>query len=66
MQEDFAEQVHKAIVAVCPIHGISIGRKNAKETWRIDFEESATEAQKQAALEAIRAFTYVMRKKELS
>ena len=37
------------IKAVCPIDGVSIGRKDDKTTWRIDFKSKATQAQKDAA-----------------
>lgn len=45
-----------AIRAVAPIIGVSIGRVDDRETWRIDFEPAATEEQRAAAqvvLEAI-------------
>jgi hypothetical protein len=38
-------KLDQLISAVCPIDGISIGRKNDKATWRIDFKE-CTEEQK--------------------
>jgi hypothetical protein len=39
----------QAIQKVCPTHGISIGRKDDKSTWRIDFKDEATQAEKDAA-----------------
>ena len=39
----------KQIKKVCPIHGVSIGRKNDKTTWRIDFKDEATKPQKKSA-----------------
>lgn len=45
-----------AIRAVCPIHGISIGRKDDKTTWRIDFTSEATEEQKAAARAVLASF----------
>lgn len=47
--DNTAAQLHAAIAAVCPIHGVSIGRKDDKATWRIDFADDATEQQKTAA-----------------
>lgn len=49
MQFNIAAQLHAAIAAVCPIHGVSIGRKDDKATWRIDFADEATKQQKVAA-----------------
>jgi hypothetical protein len=55
MQHDTtAADLHAEIAAVCPIHGVSIGRKNDKATWRIDFAPDATDAQK-AAADAVKA-----------
>jgi hypothetical protein len=45
----FAQEVHEAIEAVCPIVGVSIGDKADKSTWRIDFADNATEEQRAAA-----------------
>jgi hypothetical protein len=39
----------QAIKQVCPIDGVSIGRKDHKSTWRIDFKDEATQAEKDAA-----------------
>ena len=47
------ERVTAYIAAVCPIHGDSIGRKDDKNTWRIDYKPEATQAQKDAALAAL-------------
>ena len=44
--DNIAALVHAAVAAVCPIHGVSIGRKADKTTWRIDFADDATEQQK--------------------
>lgn len=44
------------IKAVCPIHGVSIGRKDDKSTWRIDFADTATVEQREAARSALDAF----------
>lgn len=45
-----------AIAAVAPINGISIGNEDDKATWRIDFKEEATDAQKLAAENIISGF----------
>lgn len=49
-------ELHAAVAAVCPVHGVSIGRKSDKATWRPDFAEEATLAQRAAAAEVIAAF----------
>lgn len=45
-----------AIRAVCPIHGVSIGRAGNKATWRIDFKEEATAEQRAAAQLVLQSF----------
>lgn len=45
-----------AIKAVCPIHGISIGRKEDKSTWRLVFKDEATAEQKAKAQAVVDAF----------
>lgn len=47
-----AAKLDAAIKAVCPIHGVSIGRVNDKQTWRIDFKDEAT-AQERATAQAV-------------
>lgn len=39
----------QAIKQVCPTDGVSVGRKEDKQTWRIDFKDEATQAEKDAA-----------------
>lgn len=57
MQPDnTAAQLHAAIAAVCPIHGVSIGRKDDKATWRIDFKDGASDLQRSEAILALQAF----------
>ena len=51
------EKLNQRISAVCPIYGISIGSKNDKATWRIDFKE-CTEEQKSAALSVVKAYNF--------
>jgi hypothetical protein len=45
-----------AIKAVCPIHGVSIGGPDNKETWRIDFTDEATTEQRSNALQVMEEF----------
>lgn len=54
--DNIAGRVHAGIAAVCPIQGVSIGRRNDKRTWRIDFDDAATDAQKDAARAALQSF----------
>lgn len=51
-----ADNLTKAVHAVCPIVGVSIGSVGDKGTWRIDFDPTATDAQKAAAQAALNAF----------
>lgn len=51
-----AAQFTAAVAAVCPIHGVSVGRSNDKATWRIDFKDEATAEQRAAAQAVIDAF----------
>jgi len=39
-----------------PVHGISIGRKDDKATWRVDFAPEATDEQKAQAAQIVAAF----------
>jgi hypothetical protein len=51
-----ASDIHAKLAAVAPIDGISIGSSTDKSTWIIQFQDSATDAQKtaaQAVLDAI-------------
>ena len=48
--------LHRAIAAACPILGIAIADPDDKATWRIDFDPSATEPQREAAQAALQAF----------
>ncbi len=49
-------KLNAAIEAVCPIHGVSIGRKDDKATWRIDFKDEATAQQRADAQAVVEAF----------
>lgn len=44
------KDLHKAVAAVAPIHGVTKGR--------IDFKESATAAQREAAAEVLKSFDW--------
>lgn len=46
----------RALSAVCPIHGVSVGRGDDRATWRIDFKDEATTGQRAAARSVIDAF----------
>lgn len=48
-----AQILTEQISLVAPIWGVSIGRKDDKATWRIDFVENATEAERLAAQQII-------------
>jgi len=52
-----ASKLNDAIRAVCPIQGVSIGNKDDKQTWRIDFKDEATTEQRAAAADVVDAFT---------
>ena len=50
-------QLHNALTATgIPITGISIGRKDDRLTWRIDFAPDATDEQKSQAAQIVAAF----------
>ena len=53
-----ATRLDQAIRSVCPIDGVSIGRKNDKSTWRIDFKPEAAGAQKLAARNILNSFEF--------
>lgn len=53
-----AANLQNAIEAVCPTIGVSLGSKNDKSTWRIDFAESATAEQQQAAEHVVLQYEY--------
>lgn len=50
------EQLTKALGQIAPIHGVSIGRRNDKSTWRIDFKADATVEQRAAAQAVLNTF----------
>ena len=51
-----AAKLDAAIKAVCPIHGVSIGRADDRATWRIDYADEATAEQREAAQDVLDAF----------
>jgi hypothetical protein len=51
-----ATQLDAALRAVAPILGVSIGRRDDKVTWRIDFASEATQAQRDAAAKVVTVF----------
>lgn len=53
---DFASRLHDALAAVAPITGISIGSRNDRSTWRIDFAPEATPQQQSAANALLASF----------
>ena len=53
---EIAKQLHDQISSVCPIDGVSIGRKDDKLTWRIDFKSEATQEQRNAARAVVDTF----------
>lgn len=53
-----AIRLDRAIRSVCPIDGVSIGRKSDRSTWRIDFKPEATEAQKLDARNILNSFEF--------
>lgn len=50
------QKIDVALKAVCSIHGVSFGKLRDKATWRIDFKDEATDAQRAAALSELAAF----------
>lgn len=56
MFDNLAGNLHAAIAAHAPIDGVSIGRRNDKSTWRIDFKPEATDAQRAAARAMLEGF----------
>lgn len=51
-----AQNLDLAIRAVCPILGVSIGRADDKQTWRIDYDPVATTLQRAAAQAVVDGF----------
>lgn len=51
-----AARLTQQIDAVCPIAGVSIGRWDNKQSWRIDFNPSATTEERDAASQVLAGF----------
>ena len=51
-----AAQLDAALRAVAPIVGVSIGRRDDKSTWRIDFVVEATREERDAAAGVVASF----------
>jgi hypothetical protein len=51
------KNLDSAIKAVCPIHGVSVGNPDDKQTWRIDFAEESTQPQRESAMQVMAAFS---------
>lgn len=49
-----AADIDYEISQVCPILGVSIGTFKDKDTWRIDFKDEATDAQRQSAMDVVK------------
>lgn len=48
--------LHKALLQVAPIVGVSIGDVNDRATWRVDFDDSASTQQRERAQNALNAY----------
>lgn len=59
MNTEMLFQLHNKIAKIAPINGVSMGEEEDKATWRIDFSEEATDAQKEAAQQIIDDFVFV-------
>ena len=53
-----AAKLDQAIKAVCPITGVSIGNEKDRSTWRIQFDQSATDIQRVQAQSVLNGFVY--------
>lgn len=51
-----AEAVEAQIKPVCPIFGVSIGREDDRQTWRVSFKDEATPQQRASAQAQIDTF----------
>jgi len=62
---EIVSTLHGRIDTVCPILGVSIGSRDDKSTWRIDFKPEVTAQQKLNAQAVIDAFDVVAEEKKL-
>lgn len=53
------KNLHDKINLVCPIVGVSIGDKDRKETWRVDYKNEATNAQRAAAQDILNSYDFL-------
>ena len=53
------------IKAVCPIQGVSVGTRDDKSTWRIDFKPEATVQQRADAQAVVAAFNVALEEQKL-
>lgn len=53
-----AESLDKAVKAVCPIHGVSVGRDSDRSTWTFSPLSEASISQRQAAVNVLETFVY--------
>lgn len=53
-----AAKLDSEIQKVCPIFGVSIGRKEDKATWRIDYKPEATQEQRDAAVSVMESYVW--------
>jgi len=51
-----AAALTEAVARVAPVSGVSIGRMDDRATWRLDFSDGATEAQREAAAGVLASF----------
>lgn len=48
--------IDESLKAVCPIKGMRFAKIEDKSTWKINFQECATDEQKKAAFDVLAAF----------
>lgn len=57
MHASFHAELDQALKAVAPVVGVSFIDEDDKTSWRLQFDESATEAQRKAAHQVIAGFS---------
>lgn len=53
---NLSQKLTNLLSPICPVDGVSIGRKDDKATWRIFFNPSATQQEKDAAQSAMDSY----------
>lgn len=53
-----AAKLDSEIQKACPIYGVSIGRKDDKSTWRIDYKPEATQEQRDIAAAIMESYVW--------